>query len=374
MKKILLCSFLSLLFINDFFAQDDENLLMVTLASEDISSTIIPYPGELNEGGRTVEISVNFIEDASSSWTNTAKDAFNYAVSIWEATLTSDVLIEIDARFQPLSQGVLGQAGPIDYFNFDNPGEGYIEDTYYPIALANRLAGIDLNPVIADIRVTMSSEPIWYYESDGHLESNQYDFITVALHEIAHGLGFVSSARVFTNQQGGTVGEYGRTQFGSRYPLIFDRFVASSNNLFLTDFDIDDETSEIRDFLQSEDLSWNSNSVASGTPLYAPINFDQGSSISHFDEASLSGVSSALMTPFVSLQEVIHDPGELGIAVLQDIGWDAQLVVGVEDELEIYSFNQSCWDNPDCPDSGFDLLSSNPKTEYNIGETGHYAG
>jgi hypothetical protein len=56
--------------------------------------------------------------------------------------------------------------------------------------------------------------------------------------------------------------------------------------------------------------------------LYAPGPWQQGSSLSHLDEAAFpTGTVDALMTPFLSNGEVLHATGPVTLALLRDIGW-----------------------------------------------------
>lgn len=128
--------------------------------------------------------------------------AFQYAANIWGATITSPVEIKIAASFEPLacdaSSAVLGSAGTISIFSdFPNAPQ---PNTWYPAALANKLAGTDLDPANADIRARFNSEigtPNclagigWYLGLDND-HGTDIDLVTVLLHEFAHGLGFAS--------------------------------------------------------------------------------------------------------------------------------------------------------------------------------------
>src|SRR5687767_3476062 len=74
--------------------------------------------------------------------------AFQYAASIWGSVLDSPVPINVRAAFNPLAcnatGATLGAAGAIQIFaNF--PGAEY-PNTWYHVALANKLAGADLAP------------------------------------------------------------------------------------------------------------------------------------------------------------------------------------------------------------------------------------
>jgi hypothetical protein len=129
-------------------------------------------------------------------------NAFQAAANIWGISLDSSITIHIDASMDPLpcnvSSAVLGSAGPItvssDFSGAPMPMH------WYPAALANSLASADLVPSSADIDVTFNSnlgQPDclvgngWYLGLDGDT-GGLVDLVNVALHEFAHGLGFIS--------------------------------------------------------------------------------------------------------------------------------------------------------------------------------------
>ena len=74
--------------------------------------------------------------------------AFQHAANIWGAVLDSPETIYVQASFDPLTctatGAVLGAAGAIQIFA-DFPGREF-DDTWYHVALANKLAGGDLAP------------------------------------------------------------------------------------------------------------------------------------------------------------------------------------------------------------------------------------
>ena len=143
-----------------------------------ISAAVINAP--------TAQIDVNYY-----GFTEEAENAFEYAVTIWEGWIDSDVTIEVDAYWEDLSiygSGVLGAASPYSFKrNFDGATE---DNTYYAISLANHLAGKDLNGDRAEIETWFNSEfSNWYFGTDGNTPKGKYDFTTVVLHELGHGFG-----------------------------------------------------------------------------------------------------------------------------------------------------------------------------------------
>lgn len=128
-------------------------------------------------------------------------NAFQFAANIWGAQLVSAVTILVDAEMNPLlcdaMEAVLGQAGP-NTVHRDFMG-ALVPGTWYPQALANKLRGADLTGV-DDIGAEFNSSigttcpfPIsWYYGLDASPPPATVDFVSVVLHEIGHGLGFLS--------------------------------------------------------------------------------------------------------------------------------------------------------------------------------------
>ena len=136
-------------------------------------------------------------------------NVFTYVASLWGAKLDSTVEIKILSTFEPLSctatSAVLGSAGPrdveSDFPNAPVPG------TWYHVALANKLAGVDLFPASVDvpggggaeIRARFNSRlglfanclpgSPFYLGLDGN-HGTAIDLVEVLLHEFSHGLGF----------------------------------------------------------------------------------------------------------------------------------------------------------------------------------------
>lgn len=121
-----------------------------------------------------------------------------YAATLWGSVLQSDVPIYIQARFLSLAPNVLGSAGARTISgNFPNAP---FLDTWYHGALADSLAGTDLDPTSFDIRSQFSTNFTFYYGLDGNTPAGLVNFLDVVMHEYAHGLGFSSFASSDTGQ------------------------------------------------------------------------------------------------------------------------------------------------------------------------------
>jgi hypothetical protein len=121
--------------------------------------------------------------------------AFTYAASLWSARLDSNVPIRIRAQFTPLGAGVLGSAGPVSVVR-DFPNAP-LAGTWYHVALANKLAGVDLLPANDDINANFSTNFNFYLGIDNN-HGALPDLVAVLLHEFAHGLGFSQNANLAT--------------------------------------------------------------------------------------------------------------------------------------------------------------------------------
>ncbi len=253
-----------------------------------------------------------------TGFSDEAKAAFQAAVDVWSVTLTTGVPIRVDAHFTPLDPGTLGSAGPETVLR-DFPLAPRAQ-TWYPSALANKLSGTDLSPNAPHINANFNSDfSNWYLGLDGETPADQYDLMSVVLHELGHGLGFVGSANV--KEGVGSLGLEG-------IPIIYDHFVENANGERILDASLfPNPSTELAGQLQSSQLFFNGARAAAANGhtrvrLYAPITWEGGSSFSHFNEDTFpAGNSNSLMTPQIGMAEAIHFPGRVGTALLRDLGW-----------------------------------------------------
>ncbi|HXA15549.1 MAG TPA: PA domain-containing protein [Thermoanaerobaculia bacterium] len=153
-------------------------------------------------------------------------NVFQRAADIWGALIDSKVDILVDASFASLDCGttsaVLGQASATRIVrNFTNAPQ---QNVWYPIALADALAGQDLlntgvgtpQPHIqAQFNSQIDSPSClggvgWYYGFDAN-HGTKEDLLVVLLHELGHGLGFAG----VTNGATGAM--------SSNFPSVFEQ-------------------------------------------------------------------------------------------------------------------------------------------------------
>ena len=282
---------------------------------------------------RTAEFIVEY-----NGFTPEAKAAFQYAVDIWSTIVVSEVPIRVEANFLPLRPGVLGSAGP--RFIFANFDESVEPDTWYISALADAIAGEDLAETIdsasnaPDIGANFSSVFNWYYGTDLNPAPDQYDFVSVVLHELGHGLGFIGGASVNDSTNEGSV------KIGP-YPIIYSDFVKDGfRTPILT---VPDPSTKLAAFLTGRNdlFMTGKNAVAAydgETPqLFTPDVWNPGSSYSHWDEAAFpAGDPNSLMSPQFGFAESIHDVGAITKGLFKDMGWTIN-----EDPVALISLRQT---------------------------------
>ena len=233
------------------------------------------------------------------------------ALDTWAANFKSPVDITVTATWgRSANSDVLGSARPGSYF------AGFIgapdSTLWYPSALANALAGKDLDRDNAEIIIQVNSTANWNERGDDKPRATEYDLQSVILHEVAHGLGFLS-ADVYDKFFG-----YGSID----QPTPFDAYIQTPDGRRLADMPT--PSLELGKTLTAP-LYWigEYGKRANGgekIKMYTPAIYEPGSSISHLDEATYSKSGpDAVMTPNLDAGEVFHQPGPLLLAMMEDM-------------------------------------------------------
>jgi len=254
-----------------------------------------------------------------NGFTPEAQAAFQAAVDVWASQVQSPVPIRVTANWTVLGTNVLGSAGPLTLHR-DFSGTS-VAGTWFPAALANKLAGSDLSPSNDDIQANFNSNFVWYYGTDGNAGTN-FDLMSVVLHELGHGLGFIGSMRVT-----GDAGFWG----SSGFPYVYDLFAVNGASQFLLNsIFFPNGSPALATQLTSNSVFFSGSNAANanvGNParLYAPSTWSSGSSYSHLDEATFPrGNPNSLMTPQFGPGEAIHDTGGIVLGAFNDMGWNRE--------------------------------------------------
>ncbi len=253
-----------------------------------------------------------------TGFTPEAEMAFQHAVDIWSSIVQSSVPIRVNAEWRTdLPAYVLGAAGTTAMLrNFPNAPRA---NTYYPAALANARAGVDLTAG-AEIAASFNANFPWYLGTDGNART-QFDFATVVLHEIGHGLGFFGSMRV---ENGAGLWGIGAPAL----PMAFDWFATDANGRMLMDGVMyPNGSAALAGQLTSDAVRFGgakARQALNGQPpaLFAPNPWAAGSSLVHLSWQHFPpGDANSLMTPSLAPGRVVHDPGQVVRGMLADMGW-----------------------------------------------------
>ena len=314
-----------------------------------------------------------FPPEALAAW-----DKVNAAL-LRHITLTVDV--EVNIEWKHIDGGFIGMGGSMGS-RMDFPNAAYA-GTWYPISLANQIAGSRLADG-PDIGVDMNSDGPWDYSGDPPkaLKNGVNDYVTTLVHEILHGMGFSGTAN--WDDGIGTLGDsdgevepdrkvdrkfaHLSTAEAARRsspflcvlapaseqlktpekPLTFakgpgtstvkqstttttglavwDQFIVDGTGNLLTNEDVyENGSEELGDALTGNDLFWNGPGgvvANNGKPvkIYAPKEWVGPSSYSHLDDATYDGGPDSILTSAGEKMPNI-ELGPRVIGMLGDMGW-----------------------------------------------------
>jgi hypothetical protein len=248
---------------------------------------------------------------------------FAEAERVWSRYLLSSAPIRIRVTFTRLEAKATTISNPINGLPGVLPG-----DTWYPMALADALAGRDLAPRQDDMQIFFSDAVRWSFDPHGEVPSDRVDFLSVAIHEIAHGLGFASLMRF----AGGRI--FYELEPGERFPplsfdvpdlkgapAVFDRFIETGAGERVMEI-ASERTRSVtlgRAVLDGALYFGGENAVrrAGGRRPRLAV-FDP----SHVDPGAYDGsAEDALMTPKALPGRATWSPGPIVLGVLEDLGW-----------------------------------------------------
>ncbi len=289
----------------------------VNIPVDDVRKTYVAPPENVNQLKSAQANQANF-EVTYINFPQQAKEAFEYALSIWEGLLNTSVSINVQAEWKPIDGKILALSRPSAFYkNFDG---ALLKNVYYPVSLVEKLNGENINSCQPDIVCSFSSEYPWYFGTDGNTPASQYDFVTSVLHEITHGLGFSG----FLKDENGQ----GFFNNSNNYPSAYDYYVYNHLNQQISDNSIfRSPSAELHHQLTSENLKLFSPVIESSAQntigwIYAPNNWKEGSSIYHLNNQGGTHTND-LMNAYLYKGAAYHSPDEATLQILSEMGWGA---------------------------------------------------
>jgi len=237
-------------------------------------------------------------EDAPDS---SYEDVFVFAVEQAAEAWPSSVPVRVRAVFQ-VQLALLGTGRASTSSNIDG--------VQFPIAAAEAIRGENINGEDFDVIVQFSNQP-WYTETVGAPGTDQFDLWTVALHELMHGLFYTGN---FRRNEEGTGAYLSRGLVGS-----FDQYVAIGDENYacavhgLLGADKDQPSDELLRALTSDALSFLRATDVGNifSPLYAPEQFLDLSSVYHIDPTDQGVSRDLLMSPTIPAGTLYRSVGQL---------------------------------------------------------------
>jgi len=268
-----------------------------------------------------------------------AKPAFEFAgelVSLFFDDFQVPVKVKVD--WSHLGSGVLAEAGPCSFHRIQMPPEYQskfpdVTDAWAPRALAKQLKPHFFDAWGNDMVITINKDFKFYAGFDGDVPKNHFDLVSIIMHEIQHGLGFMSLLRK-------------DFRMGNFFYDIEFFWKSKRNHYFIYDLFLHDGEGRIVDNkpnasnqlpTQKTDIIWNSFTFTEDAKpkIYAPLVWEEGSSLSHIDENQYpAGSPSSLMTPRTAEQEAVHHLGDVVVGMFADMGYKMMNCSAITDQAK----------------------------------------
>ena len=215
-----------------------------------------------------------------------------------------------------------------------------LSNTLYTTALANQLAGVELNQGEYDMDIYFNLYSAFYYGT-GKPSSMNLDFISTAMHEIGHGLGFYSDGYV----NGSNIGSFGyipstaitplTTSFPWRgqdsVPTIYDKYIvkASNNNLITM---APENSVALGDSIKNGAVYFSGPVYANASHSNAPIRLSGGTGTYTLGADLLhihNSYANTIMSYYWGDGDTVRTPAPWEVGILREIGWNFK-TVGIE--------------------------------------------
>ncbi|MFM8597971.1 MAG: Ig-like domain-containing protein [Mycobacterium sp.] len=282
-------------------AADTADTFTVTVSDGYGASVAVPVNVTISPAG----VTFNFVYGTGSQfWSDSARGALQTAAT----SLASYIVVGAPVT---ITYSVTGENDPNStflasaYANFSSGSPGY----YDTVVQKKILTGVDSNGAAADGGITWNFAPRWEYADS--VAGNEYDFQSVAIHELMHTLGFITGA--------------GSPDSLDQNWTVYDSFLRTSNGTAVIDGTytfIPAYTSNLTGGGGGLYFAGPNAVAAYGgyVPLYTPGTWSSGSSLSHVDPAQV-GATPFFMKPFYNYGPGVRTIGAVERGMLRDLGY-----------------------------------------------------
>lgn len=244
----------------------------------------------------------------SQYWSAEARDALQSAANDLAVyfLVTAPVVIAYD---------VTGENNPTRGASLASAGSGLVSDDpgFWRTVVQNKLlSGVDSNGAAADGEITWNWAYSWALGDT--VDGASYDFDATALHELLHSFGFIS-----------IVDASGKNT-GQQWTLL-DSFIVNSDGSkpIGSDFRWNTEFDPHLTGASGGLYFGGANAVAAYdnqyVPLYTPSPWEDGSSMSHLDDATFTGSNQKLMNAATDTGPGVRVLSPIELGILTDIGY-----------------------------------------------------
>lgn len=216
--------------------------------------------------------------------------------------------------------------------NFNNSP---FKDILYVTALANQLAGTELNAGEYDMDIYINLATPLYFGT-GKPAANQTDFMTLIMHEIGHGLGFYSDAYVNSSNVGsfGNIPQSAISPISTSFPwpgldsvpTIYDKFVIKQSHQHLVGI-APNKSIQLGDSIKHTANYFDGPSFANASNGGLPVKLSGGNGtytlgvdILHLNDA----ICNSVMSYCWGNGDTVRRPAAWEMGILKEIGWKAK--------------------------------------------------
>jgi hypothetical protein len=294
----------------------------VLLIIECVKAVVSPIK---NKG--ELKMPLTFIPTWVNGFPQNAQAAVGRALTTWRNALASAVNVDITLVWGVnLPNNLTAICIPNAIENFVGAP---LKNTWYPSALADKIRGQDLQGNDEDMTVFFDQNINWNVTANVP-QQNEVDIESVALHEVCHGLGFVST---FWQAAWPAIGSYGGDelmdlvdlvvqvtgqQLGfplyklNRHPSVYGVHVRQHPGTYLTDpGQFVNPSTQLGSALVGGGLVFD----LPARPVYAPNPFLPFTSIDHLDDPN------SLMRPSIAAGQQTRAIDQPVLDIMRALGW-----------------------------------------------------